>query len=157
VPRINLDIDTDLSPERVMGALLDFTPNRPKLWPGLNPKEYRVLEVGDTWAEIREGNGGPVWARERYDWSKPAQVTWTVMESGFSRPGSYVTASFEPRGTGTRIHVLWNRTGVGIAGRLIIALIALTRGSAVRASLNRGLKAIASQPPSPLPPGASVP
>src|SRR5205823_1618443 len=134
VARIEFDVDTDLAPERVMGALLDFTDRRPKLWPGLSAKEFRVFETGDTWAEIREGNGGKVWARERYDWSKPGVVTWTVVDSGFSRPGSFVSAAFSRRGTGSRIHVTWDRRPVGLVGRVVLRLIILTRGMPVRQS-----------------------
>jgi hypothetical protein len=156
MPRLEFDIDSELAPERIMGALLDFTERRPKLWPGLNPAEFKVFETGDTWAEIREGNGGGIWARERYDWSQPGQVTWTVMESGFSRPGSFVSAALRPRGSGTRIHITWNRQPIGLLGMVALGVIVLTRGRPVRQQIVAGLKAIAAQPPSPLPPGASV-
>jgi hypothetical protein len=78
---------TSLAPEHLMGAMLDFTERRPDLWPGLAPKFYQVYEVGDTFAVIREGTAGPpfsVWARERYDWSTPWRVSWTVEESNLS-------------------------------------------------------------------------
>jgi hypothetical protein len=156
VAHTEFDMETDLAPERVMGALLDFTDRRPKLWPGLNPKEFRVLRSGDTWAEIREGNGGKIWANERYDWSEPGFVIWRVTASGFSSTDSYVSARFTRRGTGSRIHVTWDRRGTGLFGRFVIWLIGVTGGRPVRASLKRGLAAIATQPASPLPPGASV-
>src|SRR4051812_30209243 len=96
VPHIEMTIETDLAPELIRSALLDFTPNRPERWPGLSADEYKVYTVGDTWAEIREGNGGAIWARERYDWSDPETVVWTVLESGFSTPGSFVSARITP-------------------------------------------------------------
>jgi len=56
--RIEFDIPSRASPETVRAALLDFSPRRPELWPGLPPDQYEVYEVGDTWAEIREGYRG---------------------------------------------------------------------------------------------------
>jgi hypothetical protein len=38
--------------------------------------------VADTWADIREGYRGPIWWRERYDWSVPDTIKWTAVESG---------------------------------------------------------------------------
>jgi hypothetical protein len=67
-----------------------------------------VYSVGDTTAEVREGNRSPkIWARERYNWSTPGTVRWEVMESNFCDPGSYVEARITPgeRG-GSRIHVV---------------------------------------------------
>ena len=139
---VELDIDTDLPAERIRAALIDFTPRRPSLWPGLNPKEYVVYRVGDTWAVIREGNGGPVWARERYDWSRPGNVTWTVEESGFCRPGSFVSVDLAPSGGGTRIHVTWERRPKGALGMMMTTLIPLMRGAPVRRSLQAGLDCI---------------
>jgi hypothetical protein len=86
----------------------------------------------------------------------PGTVTWTVMESGFSAPGSCVSASFSRRGTGSRIHVTWDRRPTGATGWIVLGLIVLTRGMPVRQSLMAGLRAIAKEPPSPLPPTASI-
>jgi hypothetical protein len=69
--RLELEITSDLEPHRILGALTDFSERRPELWAGLKPDMYRVHAVGDTWADVREGSGGPIWARERYDWSNP--------------------------------------------------------------------------------------
>ena len=84
--RLEFDLATDLRPERVISALIDFTERRADLWPGLRREDFRVDEIGGTWAIIREGCGGRIWARERYDWSTPGSVTWTVLDSGFSKP-----------------------------------------------------------------------
>jgi hypothetical protein len=72
--RIELNVESSASPEQVIDGLTDFSDRRPDLWPGLNPKMYRVYEVGDTWADVREGNSDAIWARERYDWSTPGMV-----------------------------------------------------------------------------------
>jgi hypothetical protein len=46
--------------------------------PGLPADQYDVYEVGDMWAEIREGYRGPIGWRERYDWSVPGRIQWTT-------------------------------------------------------------------------------
>lgn len=144
MPKVELDIDTTLPPERVLAALTDFTDRRPDIWPGLSRTWYEVYDVGDTWADVREGTGGKrssIWARERYDWSTPGTVTWTVKESSFCAPGSFVSATVLPKdGGGSRIHVTWSRTGTTLMGRAVIRLIALTGGRPVASSVNKALR-----------------
>jgi hypothetical protein len=141
--RIELNVDSGASPERLIAALIDFSPRRPDLWPGLNRAEYRVFEVGDTTAEVREGNGGAVWARERYDWSVPGTVTWTVIESGFATPGDFVRAEVTARQDGgSRVHVVWERHGATVFGRFIVFLSTLFGGALVRRSIRSGLARI---------------
>lgn len=85
--RFQFDLRSQASPEAVRAALLDFTERRPELWPGLPADQYQVYEVGDTWAEIREGYRGPIWWRERYDWSVSGRIQWTAVDSGFGTRG----------------------------------------------------------------------
>jgi Polyketide cyclase / dehydrase and lipid transport len=141
---VEFDIASRLPPERIIAALTDFSDRRPELWPGLNPKEYRVHASGDTWADVREGNGGPIWARERYDWSQPGNVTWTVQESGFARPDDFVSVDVAPDGSGgSRLHVAWTRHGANLIGAAVVALIRLTGGRPVRSAIEAGLQRIA--------------
>src|SRR6266705_3036014 len=103
MPKVELDIETSVSPERVQAALLDFSERRPEMWPGIEPSLYEVYSVGETSAEIKEGSklpGTTVWARERYDWSTPGLITWTVEESNFCAPGSHVSAAIARRSDG---------------------------------------------------------
>jgi hypothetical protein len=144
--RVEFDIVTELPPQRIVDGLTDFTERRPDLWPGLNPKEYEVYEVGDTHAVVREGNGGQIWAKERYDWSKPGVVRWEVLESGFCAPGSFVQAEISPRNGGSTIHVTWERTPTTFLARIIMGLIVITRGAPVKSSIKKGLERIAEQP-----------
>ncbi len=148
---VELDIDTPLSLERVIGALTDFSERRLEIWPGLHPSLYEVRSLGDTWAEVKEGSrlpGMTVWAIEHYDWSVPDTVTWTVKMSNFSAPGSSVSAQVRPGpGGGSRIHVTWNRTGVGFKGRMIIGIIKLSGGKPVAASIKAGLDKMREQQP----------
>jgi hypothetical protein len=71
VPKVEMDLETTVAPDRVREALLDFSDRRPDIWPSLDRSFYEVHSVGETTAEIREGTKSPgmtVWARERYDW-----------------------------------------------------------------------------------------
>jgi hypothetical protein len=142
VAHFEFHLRTGASPEAVRAALLDFTERRPELWPGLPRDQYKVYEVRDTWAEIREGYGGPIWHRERYDWSKPDRIEWTAVESGIT-PGKKIVTTIEPvDGGGSRVRVVFDGTGKGWSGRLFIGLMALTRGFFIRRSIQMGLDRI---------------
>jgi hypothetical protein len=140
---IEFDLETSASPEKVRAALIDFSERRPQLWPGIEPSLYEVYSVGETTAEVREGSkapGGKVWAREHYDWSDPHTVRWTVQESNFSAPDSYVAATIRPgHDGGSVIHITWDRTGTTLVGRLICRTIRMSKGKPVAASFKRGL------------------
>ena len=143
MPRVELDIDTSVSPEGVREALLDFSERRPEIWPGIEPSLYEVYEVGDTFANVQEGSRMPgmtFWAKEHYDWSSSEAISWTVQQSNFCAPGSYVSAAIRPRADGgSRIHVIWDRTATSIGGRLAMLMITVTRGQPVAASIKRAL------------------
>jgi hypothetical protein len=143
---VEFDLETGASPEKVRAALIDFSERRPQLWPGIEPSLYKVYSVSGTNADVREGSkspGGKVWAREHYDWSDPETVRWTVQESNFSAPGSYVSATIRPgRHGGSVVHVAWDRTGNSFMGRLICRMIRLTNGKPVAASFKRGLEVV---------------
>ncbi|MHA7197152.1 SRPBCC family protein [Arthrobacter alkaliphilus] len=145
---IEFDLETTASPEKVRAALIDFSERRPQLWPGIEPSLYQVYSVGETSADVREGSKGPgmkVWAREHYEWSDPRTVRWTVQESNFSAPGSYVAATVRPgRDGGSVVHVTWDRTGSTVAGRLMCRMIRMSKGKPVAASFKRGLAVLES-------------
>jgi hypothetical protein len=147
--RLEFDVETSAPPARVIGALTDFTDRRPDIWPGLSRHWYEVYSVGETTAEIREGTGGKrssIWARERYDWSTPGVVTWTVQESAFSKPGSFVSAKVDPKeGGGSRIHVTWQRDPLTLPAKLAVWMVKATRGFPVATSLKKGLRKLEQQ------------
>lgn len=146
MPRFEFELRSQATPEAVRAALLDFTERRPELWPGLPASSYEVYEVGDTWAEIREGYRGPIWWRERYHWPTPDTVEWTAVESGFGAPGSLVVWRIQPgEDGGSTHHVIWDRRGKTVFGKLFMGLMALTRGFFIRRSLEMGLAAIAAE------------
>jgi hypothetical protein len=143
IPRVEIELESRAPPERVIAGLTDFTERRPELWPGLNARMYRVYEVGDMWADVREGNNDKIWARERYDWSTPGTVGWTVQASSFSATGDFVEAVISERaGGGSRIHVTWSRHGKTLVAKAMVALIVLSRGFPVKQSVMAGLRRI---------------
>src|SRR5690348_11993944 len=140
--KLDFEMETSLPPEKVIAMLTDFSTRRPEVWPGLYAQEYEVYTRNETSAEVREGNQRPhVWARQRYDWSRPGIVRWEVMESNFSRPGSYqeLTAVAREDG-GSHIRVHWQLSPASPMGALIIAAIKLTGGAPVKASMLAAFK-----------------
>jgi hypothetical protein len=144
MPKVEMDVETPVTPERAMAALLDFSSRRPQIWPGITPSFYEVYAVGDTSADIKEGTKGPgggFWAKEHYDWSTPGLVTWTVRESNFCAPGSTVSARFTPREDGgTRVHIVWDRTPTTFMGRIAARLIIASKGKPVARSFRMGME-----------------
>jgi hypothetical protein len=153
MPKVEMDLEAAVEPSRVRAALVDFSPRRPEIWPGITSSLYEVYEVGETSADVKEGTKAPgmtVWAREHYDWSDPATVRWTVQESNFCTPGSYVQATITPRkGGGSRVHIEWNRTPTSLAGRFTAFLIKASRGKPVAASFKKAMDRLerATNPP----------
>jgi len=130
VARIRYEADGEVSPDRFVAALTDFSTQRPELWPNLSPACYVVHEVGRTWADVQEGTlvaGSCVWARERYDWSEPGRVTLTLIEAASFRPGTIIDYRVTPRsGGGCQVRVDFQRIAAGPKGRLVGAVVQLT-------------------------------
>jgi Polyketide cyclase / dehydrase and lipid transport len=152
VLKTDMTVETSLPPETVRHALLDFSERRPEIWPGIARSLYEVYSVGETAADIKEGTRlpfGAVWANEHYDWSDPNTIRWTVQESNFCTPGSFVSATLHPReGGGTRVDIHWERSGTTLVGKLMCRMIALSKGKPVAASFEKAMRKLeaASQP-----------
>ena len=124
---LHTTVDSDVSPELIRMALLDFSDERPDIWPQLDPETYQVHRVDETTAEVTEGSPYPkVWSRERYDWSEPTKITWTAVESNFCTPGSHVSMDIVSNGSGgSRVAVKWDRTAANLWGRINLAVISI--------------------------------
>jgi hypothetical protein len=59
VTRIEFDFHTVATPDQVVGLLTDFSPDRPKIWPQLSERWFEVYSVGETSADVREGQDRP--------------------------------------------------------------------------------------------------
>jgi hypothetical protein len=147
--RAHTEFTTKLSPEGVVRALTDFSPSRPSIWPNIDPGKYKVHEVSDTYAVVTEGSKRPnIWARERYDWSQPGLVTWTVEQSDFCTPGSAVSALVKPTPEGgSHVSVDWQRKPTTLSARLFLALVPLMKNRLLGKDMQRTLDRVAEQNP----------
>ena|SRR5437868_4701178 len=118
--QVAFDVHTKLSPEQVMSMLTDFSPRRPELWPTLARELYYMHKIMTTSIEVQKGSLWPtlMWERDHHDWSVAGRVRWTVQESNYSKPGSYVQAIVHEAAVGgSRVEIERNRTGVGLKGK----------------------------------------
>lgn len=148
MPALDTHVETSLRPEEVREALLDFSERRPRIWPGITASLYEVYTVDETSAEVREGTKlpfGAVWARERYDWSSPDTIRWTVIESNFAVPGSFVSATLEPKDGGTRVKIHWEREGTSLLHKLMMRMMVATKGRPIARSFEKGLRKLESE------------
>lgn len=116
---------TVASPEQVLRAMTDFSERRLETWSRtLDPKRYEVREHGDSWAVAREATpGSPFWVVARYDWSDPAVVRWTVVESSYGGGGDG-SVRVSPAGEGSRLDVSWDYTDIRrLRDRVMMSLI----------------------------------
>jgi len=129
--RVEFDFHTTAAPAQVVELLTDFSEARPDRWPALSRRFYEVYSVGETEAEVREGQEKPVmWAREHYDWSTPGTVTWTVVDSDDLATGSFVSLSAKPGAPGAPgapggadVHGVWERTAKTLKARIILVIM----------------------------------
>ncbi|HEX6527842.1 MAG TPA: SRPBCC family protein [Streptosporangiaceae bacterium] len=146
MPVITCTATTAVSPDRVLAALTDFTADRPRIWPGLDPRFYQVHRLGETSAEVTEGSSfaGGVWERARYDWSGPGLVRITVLDSNAFAPGGSWTYQVAPASNGSRVSLTVKRRGRTVKGRLLAALLHLTGRPVFCGDLRKALAGLAA-------------
>jgi hypothetical protein len=116
------ELDTTVSPDRVIRALTDFSPRRFELWPNVERRYFKVESSGDTSAEVTEGSSvfGGVWERGRYDWSRPGTVRIDVTDSNAFKAGSHWLYEVTPRPEGgSRVHMEFDRKPKNLKGFLV--------------------------------------
>ena len=151
--RIAFAVDTPVAPERMRAAILDFSERRPALWPGIDPKLYRVHSVGAESADVQEGSRNPfvrggVWVRERYDWSTPGLVRATTQDSNVFRAGSLWQMRITPANRGgSHLEVLYDRQAKNAQGRVIGVLITLVGKPVLMTMFKKTLKALEREQP----------
>jgi hypothetical protein len=104
------------------------------------------LEVGDTWADVVEGNVGrpKIWAREHYDWSVPGKIEWRSQESNYSLPVGGIALTIAPLDDGGSHLVMdWEREAANWRGRVANAVVAIGGGQMMRIGMRRSLRQIA--------------
>ena len=147
--QIHTEVDTDVAPDVIRNALLDFSPRRLEVWKEtLDPATYEVHWIEETSAEVTEGTARPkVWSRERYDWSHPTTITWTAQESNFCTPGSHVAMDIRPLPDGgTHLTVTWDRSPSNLRGRLWLGGAAIGGRRLLTWATRRALETIAAAP-----------
>ncbi len=144
--KVRASLETKASPEQVVAAFTDFTDRRPDIWPALDRKQYKVHELGDTWAHVTEGSPKPqVWARERYDWSGPGTIAWTVEESNFCKAPSGITVRVDgTEGGGSHLEVDWERTPSNFKWTLILGSMKMMMPKVLAKNWSRALDAYAA-------------
>jgi hypothetical protein len=119
-------LDTPLSAEVVLAALVDFSPRRQVIWKETcDPAVYRVHATGHTWAEVTEGVSY-AWSRERYDWSLPEVVTLTQLEANIAEPVGTIRYTIAPLPDGgARVVCERHRVFRGPRGRVLGSFMVL--------------------------------
>lgn len=117
------DFVTTATPDHVIELMTDFSPDRPHRWPASSTAAFKVYRVGQSDAEIREGQDFPkLWARWRYDWSIPGTVTLTVMEGDALNPGGFMSVTATPRADGgSAVHAIWDQSSKNTYGLIAMA------------------------------------
>jgi hypothetical protein len=140
VPTVRFQLSTDLPPARVLGALTDFSDDRPNVWPNIDHSHYRVHGEGPNWADVTEGNA-LAWERNRYEWDVQAgEVTVTSIESDTWAPGSQWRYRLQLTATGgTRVDVAVVRNGRGLRGMLLGTIVGWFGARVLRSDMEKVL------------------
>ena len=130
---MRFDLVTRASPEQVLEAMTDFTDRRLEIWSRtLDPKTYEAMELGETWAVVREGSPhSPYWVILHYDWSDPRVIRWTELETNHGDTGEGFVR-IEPRGPGgSHLHVEWSTHPVRTRDMVALFLLHHTMNRAI--------------------------
>lgn len=124
--RVEFQVRSPLAPEAVLASLVDFSERRTELWPAIDPRVFEVHAIGDGWAEVTEGSDvmGGIWARERYDWSRPGVVEATIQDSNvWHSGGTWTLAAVADGKGGSTLSVVRDRRAKTTKGRVLEALM----------------------------------
>ena len=114
--------ETFVAPERVLEAARDFSERRADLWPDVHLAHLEVHEIGETSADVTEGNPWPigyVWERLHYDWAESGSVRGVVVDSNIFKPGSTWEIYAMAADGMTRVEIKAVRHLKGVKGRLL--------------------------------------
>lgn len=115
---------TTATPAQVVELMIDFSPDRPHRWPASSVRAFEVYRIGDTDADIREGQDFPkLWAKWHYDWSEPNSVVLTIIESDALETGGFMSLTAAHRDGGSVVHGVWQQTSKSVRGLLAVALM----------------------------------
>jgi hypothetical protein len=123
--KFEFDFATTATPEQVVELMTDFSPNRPQRWPASSVKAFDVYHLGDTEADIREGQDFPkLWATWHYDWSAPSSVTLTITESDALQAGGFMTLTATATAEGgSSVHGVWEQASKNLTGLVGVTMM----------------------------------
>jgi hypothetical protein len=123
--KFEFDFATTATPEQVVELMTDFSPNRPHRWPASSVKAFEVYHLGDTEADIREGQDFPkLWATWHYDWSAPGSVTLTITESDALQAGGFMTLTATATAEGgSSVHGVWEQASKNLTGLVGVTMM----------------------------------
>ena len=147
--KLSFSVNSALPPERVLKGATDFSERRPDIWPNISRKYYEVHEVGKTSADVTEGSDlfGGIWARERYEWTKPNTVRATIQESNIFKQGGIWEMHVEEEDRGSRVEVNYHRQAKGVKGRLVGGLTQVMGRRVLTRDLEKTLDILESERP----------
>jgi hypothetical protein len=108
MPRVRVTEHSELPPDVVLVAARDFTDQRADMWPDVHVEYFHVHEIGESYAEVTEGNPWPigyVWERLRYDWTDPNALRGRVIDSNLFKPRSTWELWAFPEENGSRVEI----------------------------------------------------
>jgi hypothetical protein len=123
--KFEFDFATTATPEQVVELMTDFSPNRPHRWPASSVKAFEVYHLGDTEADICEGQDFPkLWATWHYDWSAPGSVTLTITESDALQAGGFMTLTATATAEGgSSVHGVWEQASKNLTGLVGVTMM----------------------------------
>ena len=125
--KFEFDFVTTATPDQVVELMTDFSPNRPHRWPASSAKAFEVYHLGETEADIREGQDFPkLWATWHYDWTTPGSVTLTIVDSDAMQAGSFMSLTATPTAEGgSSVHGVWDHTSKNYTGLIGVTAMRL--------------------------------
>ncbi|MDA9499210.1 hypothetical protein [Bradyrhizobium sp. CCBAU 11357] len=139
---IHLHRTTTATPEQYVAGLTDFGPGRSKLFDNSSDAYLKVHRRSGSHADVTEGSGG-IWERLHYDWSDPARVVLTTIDSNVwgGASGHIYTFTRQSDGT-TDIDVVVTRDGKNLTGRLLGFVLGTIGGRVLDKAFENSVRAI---------------
>ena len=149
---IHMHQTTSSTPEQFIAAVIDFGPNRSKIFSNSSDECLKMHHRGLTDADVTEGSGG-VWERLHYDWSDPLRMVMKTTDSNTWGGDSGHVYTFTRRPDGkTDVDAVVVREGKNLKGwALGLVLATVGRGvlpkafentvKAIEARSSQGVKA----------------
>jgi hypothetical protein len=142
---IHMHATTNSTPEQFLAALIDFGPNRSKIWGNSADQYLKVHRRGSSDADVTEGSGG-VWERLHYDWSDPTRVVMKTTDSNIwgGRSGHVYTLTRRTDGM-TDVDAVVVREGKNLKGWFLGFVLGTIGRSVLPKAFASTVKAIEAQ------------